>query len=180
MKITTKVMKKVVMVLALLLITAMVAGCVESSTLESTPTPTVTATPTPTPTPTATPTAASELEYLDKIMGLNERTSYILARDNDATTDFVDGKISLATFEYIVTDCSEDMNAVANEAAFLSPPPGYEEFHGHWIKSVNLYNSAMFEMTLFFEDGDVNHIYIATDMLEEGTKETRLATAALL
>lgn len=145
----------------------MVAGCLESSTPEATPTP------------TPTPTVAPELEYLENINGLSNRMSDILARFNAACTDFNEGKIGLATFEYIVNDCSDDMYAVAIEAAFLSPPPGYEEFHGHWIKSINLCDSAMFEMVLFFVDEDINHIYLATDIMKEGNREAELATAAL-
>lgn len=174
-------MKKIVVMLAALLIVAMVAGCLEGSTPDATPTPTPTPVPTatPTPTPTPTPTVAPELEYLDKVMELNERTSNILARFGGASADFSEGKIGLATLEYIHIDCSDDMMVVAIEATFLDPPHDFEEFHGHWIKSINLCDSAMFEATLYFVDEDINHIYLATDMLEESTRETDLATAAL-
>ncbi len=149
-----KVMKKIVVILALMLVTAMVAGCVESSTSEVT-------------------------KYSDKVRELNERTLDILTCGSDAIGDVNDGKISLATCEYLVTDCSEDMNTIANEAALLSPPPGYEEFHGHWIKMINLCNSSMFEMTLFFEDGNKNHLDLSLDMLEESSRELQLAKDAL-
>jgi len=123
--------------------------------------------------------ALTEQEYVTKNVELTERATSIMARFSEACTDFSEGEISLESLELILTDCSEDMNAVANEAAFLSPPPGYEESHRHWIRGINLYNSAMFEATIFFEDADINHIYLATDMLGEGNTEIQLAIAAL-
>ena len=112
-------------------------------------------------------------------MKLNEQALELLGRSVDAGSDFLEGKISLETYGYIDTDCSERMHAVAKEAASLDPPQAYGEFHRHWIKSINLCDSSMFESNLYFKDGDVSHIKKSNDILEESMREFELAMAVL-
>ncbi|GEM_PF-4358758 len=182
-------MKKAVsIVLFLALVTCAFSGCVEDRAVEPTPVPTPTLTPTPTPTPTLLPTPKptpaipprttpelSELGYLAKVVELLDQLIGITKRASNALDDYSDGKISLETVKYIQIACTEETYEVANEIASLKPPPKYEEHHRHFLKSANLKYSAMFELTLYFEDGDVNHLEKYKDLTEEAMRESSLA-----
>lgn len=102
----------------------------------------------------------------------------IRRRSTDAFDDNNKGKISLENLKYIQITCTEDMYEVANEVASLNPPPAYEEHHRHFLKSINLQYTYMFELTLYCEDGDISRIETCKNIDEASIREMELAIAA--
>lgn len=105
-------------------------------------------------------------------------TMYALASlSSDASSDT--SLVYTASWKADVRSTASDLDALYRRAKALNPPASMAAMNTSFVEGLSLAAEAGDEMVAFCSDYDVNHLFTAASLMNEGTAKINEAAAAL-
>lgn len=118
-------------------------------------------------------------EYINKTQNLIKQGSAIMDKVTKAANDYEAKTITQSQLKSIVTKSSDEIGEIALGMMMITPPSQFQEAHQHLIRGTNLYNSALFELVIFFDTRSSRNLELYLQFMNEGAVEFLLFAEAI-